>query len=181
MDGIMKDLSFVGKTTSQISLIISIIVSVILLFLSYIFLTKKEDFVTIDANIKTVKKCTKYYKTTSNRKTINTNKLYNCIITVEYTVNNKLYINDILTNSNIDYINYNVKKLAISYNKKNPDEIRLPTASNKTVGFIFLAIAIIVLGASYYSYYLAKNSSIVATTQGINSLTSIIGLNKNKY
>ena len=35
--------------------------------------------------------------------------------------------------------------------------------------------------SSYYSYYLAQNSSIVAASQGINSLTSIIGLNKNKY
>jgi hypothetical protein len=112
---------------------------------------------------------------------LNINKLYNCIITVEYTVDNKSYVNNIITNTNIDYINYNVKTLEISYNSKNPNEINLPKISNKIIGLIFLVIAIIVLGASYYSYYLAQNSSIVAASQGINSLTSIIGLNKSKY
>ena len=182
MDSIIKDLSYVGKITSKFGLIISVIISVILLCLSYVFLSKTDEFITINANIKTVKKCTERYQTLSNtkRNTTNTNKLYDCIITVEYTINNKLYVNDILTNTNIDYVNYNVKTLEISYNPKNLNDIRLPKISNKILGFIFLAIAIIVLGASYYSYYLAQNFSIIAASQGINSLTSIIGLNKIK-
>ena len=178
MDSVLKDLGHVGKITSKFGLIISVIISVILLFLSYIFLTKTDDFITINANIKTVKKCTERYQTVSNTKSgiTNTNKLYDCIITVEYTVDNKLYINDILTNTNIDYVNYNLKTLEISYNPKNFNEIRLPKISSKTLGFIFLALAIIVSGVSYYSYYLTQNSSIVAASQGINSLTSIIGI-----
>ena len=180
MDSVIKDLGHVGKITSKFGLIISVIISVILLYLSYVFLTKTDEFITINANIKTVKKCTERYQTISKTKSgkTNTNKLYDCIITVEYTVDNKLYVNDILTNTNIDYVNYNVKTLEISYNTKNPNEIRLPKLSNKILGFIFLAIAIVVLGASYYSYYLAQNSSIFATSQGLSSLTSLIGLNK---
>jgi hypothetical protein len=178
MDSVIKDLGHVGKITSKIGLIISVIISIILLYLSYVFLTKTDEFITINANIKTVKKCTERYQTVSKTKSgkTNTNKLYDCIITVEYTVDNKLYVNDILTNTNIDYVNYNVKTLKISYNPKNFNEIRLPNISSKTLGFIFLTIAIIILGASYYSYYLTQNSSIVAASQGINSLTSIIGI-----
>jgi len=182
MDNLVKDLSFVGKTTSKINLIVSIIVSIILLILSYVFLTKKDDYIKTTSNIKKVKKCSENYSTSSNQRgTINTNKIYNCIITVDYTVNNKLYTNDIITNSKIDYLNYNIKTLDISYNPNNPDEIRLPKVSSKIVGFIFLAIAIIILGASYYSNYMTQNSTAVATTQGIDSLSSIIGLKKNKY
>ena len=64
--------------------------------------------------------------------------------------------------------------LDISYNSKNPNEIKLPGLSNKIIGLIFLVIAVIVFCIGYYSYYITQNSSIAATTQGINSLTSFI-------
>lgn len=69
----------------------------------------------------------------------------------------------------------------ISYNTKNPNKIKIPGLSNKTIGLIFLIIAVIVFGIGFYSNYLAQNSTAVATTQGLSSLTSIVGLNKRKY
>jgi hypothetical protein len=50
MDSIVKDLSFVGKTSSKISFIISCIISVVLLYLSYVFFTKTDDFITINSD-----------------------------------------------------------------------------------------------------------------------------------
>jgi hypothetical protein len=183
MDSIVKDLSFVGKTSSKIGFIISCIISVVLLYLSFVFFTKTDNFITINSNIINVKKCTENTRINKNEntKTSSINTSYDCIITVEYTVNNNLYTNDIITKSNIDYKNFNTKTLKISYNSKNPNEIRLPRLSNTTIGFIFLIIAVIVFGIGYYSNYLSQNSSIIATTQGVNTLASIVGLNKRKY
>lgn len=177
MDSIVKDLSFVGKTTSKIGLIISGIIAVILLYFSFVFFTKSDDFKKVNSIIKNVKKCNEQNEINnkSNR------KYYNCIITVEYIVDNKTYINDIITNSNINYMYYYPNTLDISYNTKNPNEIKIPGLSNKTIGLIFLIIAIIVFGIGYYSNYLAQNSTIVSTTQGISSLASIVGLNKRRY
>ena len=178
MDSIVKDLSFVGKTSSKIGLIISGIIALILLYLAFVFFTKSDDFKNINSIIKNVKKCDERIEIKDNK---NVNKVYECIITVEYTVNNIPYINDIITNSNIDYKNFNAKILEISYNSKNPNEIKIPGLSNKTIGLIFLIIAVIVFGIGFYSNYLAQNSTAVATTQGISSLASIVGLNKRRY
>ena len=178
MDSIVKDLSFVGKTSSKIGLIISIVISLVLLYLSYMFFSKSYDFLKTMANIKNVKKCNKRTQIQSKR---NTNNIYNCIITVEYTVDDKLYTNDIITDTKIDYSYYDGNALEISYNPKDPNQIKLPGLSNKTIGLIFLVIAIIVFGIGYYSNYLAQNSTAVATTQGLSSLASIVGLNKKRY
>ena len=113
--------------------------------------------------------------------TLKTENFYDCIITVEYTVDNKVYVNDILTNNKTDYSKYNAKTLEISYNPKNLNEIKLPEIPNTTLAFIFLGIAIVIIGAAYYSHYLAQNSSIMATTQGISSVASVFGFNNKRY
>ena len=51
MDSIVKDLSFVGKTSSKIGLIISGIIALILLYLAFIFFTKSDDFKNINSII----------------------------------------------------------------------------------------------------------------------------------
>ena len=43
----MKDLSFVGKTTSKIGLIIGVVIGVILLYFSYYFFTKTDEFIKV--------------------------------------------------------------------------------------------------------------------------------------
>ena len=73
------------------------------------------------------------------------------------------------------------KTLEISYNPKNLNEIKLPEIPNTTLAFIFLGIAIVIIGAAYYSHYLAQNSSIMATTQGISSVASVFGFNNKRY
>ena len=183
MDGIMKDLSFVGKTTSKIGLIIGIVIGVILLYFSYYFFTKTDEFIKVTGTIKNVKECNERTEVNAKTRTgtLKTDNFYDCIITVEYTINNKVYVNDILTDNKINYSKYDVKTLDISYNPKNLDEIRLPGMPNTTLAFIFLGIAIVIMGFSYYSYYLAENSSIMATAQGASSIASVFGINNKRY
>ena len=183
MEGIMKDLSFVGKTTSKIGLIIGVVIGVILLYFSYYFFTKTDEFIKVTGTIKNVKQCNERAEVTAKARTgtLKTENFYDCIITVEYTVDNKVYVNDILTNNKTDYSKYNAKTLEISYNPKNLNEIKLPEIPNTTLAFIFLGIAIVIIGAAYYSHYLAQNSSIMATTQGISSVASVFGFNNKRY
>ena len=100
MEGIVKDLSFVGKTTSKIGFIISIVIGVILLYFSYSFFTKTDDFIKVKGTIKNVKECKERteIQTKGRSGTFKTENYYDCIITVEYTINNQVYTNDILTN-----------------------------------------------------------------------------------
>jgi hypothetical protein len=181
MEGILKDLSFVGKTTSKIGLVIGVVIGVILLYFSYNFFTKTDEFIKVTGTIKNVKQCNE--RTEVNAKvrtgTLKTNNFYDCIITVEYTVDNKVYVNDILTDNKINYLKYDTKTLDISYNPTRPDEIKLPGIPNTTLAFIFLASAIVIMGISYYSYYLAENSTVAATAQGVNSVASMFGFNNN--
>ena len=60
MEGIVKDLSYVGKTTSKIGFIISIVIGVILLYFSYSFFIKTDDFIKIWRTFNTEKKPTKW-------------------------------------------------------------------------------------------------------------------------
>ena len=176
----MKDLSFVGKTTSKIGLIIGIVIGVILLYLSYNFFNKTDEFIKVIGTIKNVKECNERteVKAKTRTGTLKTDNFYDCIITVEYTINNQLYTNDILKNDKINYMKYNTQTLEISYNPKNPNEIKLPSMSSNTVAIIFLLIAIAVVGFGYFSNYLAQRSTIISASQGINSVASIFGLNR---
>ena len=176
----MKDLSFVGKTTSKIGLIIGIIVGVILLYFSYYFFTKTDEFIKVTGTIKNVKQCNERIDTTVKPGIVKTDNFYDCIITVEYTVDNKVYVNDILIDTKINYSKYDAKTLDISYNSTKPNEIKLPGLPNTTLAFIFLGSAIVIMGVSYYTYYLAENSSVIATAQGVSSLASVFGLNNNR-
>ena len=179
----MKDLSFVGKTTSKIGLIIGIVIGVILLYLSYNFFNKTDEFIKVIGTIKNVKECNERteVKAKTRTGTLKTDNFYDCIITVEYTVNNKVYVNDILTDNKINYLKYDAKTLEISYNPKNINEIKLPGIPNTTLAFLFLGSAIVIMGASYYSHYLAQNSSIISTAQGASSLASVFGFNNKSY
>ena len=183
MEGIVKDLSFVGKTTSKIGFIISIVIGVILLYFSYSFFTKTDDFIKVKGTIKNVKECKERteIQTKARSGTFKTENYYDCIITVEYNVNNKVYTNDILTNNKINYMKYNTQTLEISYNPKNPNEIKLPSMPSKTVAVIFLLIAFAIVGVGYYSNYLAQKSTIISASQGINSVASVFGLNNRRY
>lgn len=183
MEGIMKDLSFVGKTTSKIGLIIGVVIGVILLYFSYYFFTKTDEFIKVTGTIKNVKQCNERteLKAKARTGTLKTDNFYDCIITVEYTVDNKVYVNDILTDTKINYSKYDAKTLEISYNPTKPDEIKLPGLPNTTLAFIFLGSAIVIMGASYYSHYLAQNSSIMASAQGASSLASVFGFNNKRY
>ena len=183
MESVVKDLSFVGKTTTKIGFIISLIIGVILLYFSYSFFTKTDNFIKVNGTIKNVKECKDRIniQNTGKNGTVITENYYDCIITVEYNVNNQLYTNDILTNNKINYMKYNTQTLEISYNPTNPNEIRLPSMSSKTLAIILLVIAVVVVGVGFFSNYLAQKSNIIAASQGINSVASVFGIKNSRY
>jgi hypothetical protein len=87
-------------------------------------------------------------------------------------------IDGVIDSSNTNHLQLDRAESNEPSNPKNPNEIRLPSMSSKTVAVIFLLIAVAVVGFGYFSNYLAQKSTIISASQGINSVASVFGLNR---
>jgi len=153
-----------GKTTSSISLIISIILgSVSLIVAIYFGLQKQKPYVR--ALIKS-SNCETDISTVNNKKVTT----YRCLLKLAYTINNIDYINDLSVNSSTIY-NPN-SNIDIEYDELNPNNINLKWYDNSTYSSILMVIAIIVIVFSYANYYLVNQSKTYASLHGFSTIGS---------
>ena len=103
----------------------------------------------------------------------NTGKSQNtkrCLVNIEYNVNNINYAGVL----NIDNVVYSEgQTIKIEYLKSDPNLIRLPGLSDKTIGYISSTIAIIIILVSSINYYLSSNYKLYASAQGAQTIVGI--------
>lgn len=155
-----------GKIQSSIGLYVAIIVSVIMICIAIYLFTKKDDGW---QNLKAIvqnSQCNSHYDKVAKR------TKYNCDLTVKYVVDGKEYTGK--TGFNSDRV-YNINdNIDISYDPKNPTQIRVKEMSKKLVAGILLGVALLIGGGAFLNYYLTKKSETYAAAQGAATSMNIL-------
>ena len=153
-----------GYIKSLIGLIVAIIIGVILLIFSYYFLSSSDNFVGVTWTV---------VSANCNQGTVSSNRTikYNCNLIVSYTVNDKVYQNNLISSSSVFY--NNGESITISYDKTNPNSIKLGAMSNTMIGSISIIFAIIIVLGSGINYYLTEHYKFYAAAQGAETAYSM--------
>jgi hypothetical protein len=147
-----------GTIKSYITLIIVIIIGIILVLCSMSYFFSSEKYLTIKGKVESVK---------CETKTVNNKPETNCVLEVSYNISDKNYKSIITTNTST----YNNNQIIdIEHLESNPNFIRIPSLSNKMVGLISSAVAIIIVAGAYYNYYLTTQSKVYASAQGAQTI-----------
>jgi hypothetical protein len=91
-----------------------------------------------------------------------------CILEVTYTINNKVYTNELVIENPDKMYNIN-EKIKINYNEDNHNKIELYTNDYKTA-FILLFVGGIIFLFTYINLYLVRNSENYALYKTMNEL-----------
>jgi hypothetical protein len=161
---VVDETANLGKATSSVSFIISIVIGIILLIIAIYFGSQPQK-PSVKALIKS-SKCESETRMVNDKKEV----LYTCLLKVIYTVNNVEYINDMTVSSSSSY-NPNTY-IDIEYEEYNPNIIILKGVNNSMISSIFMVIAIVIIGASYANYYLSNQSKTYASLQGFSAIGS---------
>jgi hypothetical protein len=156
-----SDSASLGYFKSLVSLIVAIVVGVVLIICSVSYFTSTVVYGTGKATI-TNANCV--------NSTVNNKQQTNCNLTITYVVDNMQY-NTNLSTSNSIYMNGQV--IDIQYDINNPTQVRMSGLSNSTIGLISLGIAIVLVGGTYFNYYLATNYKLYASAEGVNTVYNV--------
>ena len=165
MNSIIDDTATLGKATTSITFIISIIIAVILIICA-IMTGNKPQKPFIKAFISSAK-CDSYSKMVNRNKEIR----YSCLLKLKYTINNVEYLNDLSIDSSTVY-NPNTY-IDIEYEQLNPNVINIKGLDNSTQSYISLGIAAVIVGFAWFNMYLTSKSKVYATFQGASALGSV--------
>ena len=166
INSVIDDTATLGKITTSISFIISIIIGIILIICA-IVIGNKQQKPFINAEILSAK-CDSYNKIINNRNEIR----YSCILKLKYTINNIEYLRDISTESNRFY-NPNTF-IEIEYDEKNPNLASIKGLDNSTQSYISIGIAVLIIGIAWLNFYLTNKSKAYASIQGFSTLGSAV-------
>ena len=170
INSVIESTATIGKVTTSITFIISIIIGIILIICA-IVIGNKQQKPFINAQI-LLAKCDSYNRIINNRNEIR----YSCLLKLKYTINNIEYLSDISTESNRFY-NPNTF-IEIEYDEKNPNIASIKSLDNSTQSYISIGIAVVIIGFAWFNFYLTNKSKAWASVQGFNSLgNSITRLN----
>ncbi len=166
MDNIYNQTIEIGKFQSNMSLLYSIMVGIVIcavvIFVYKYFKSQNDNF--IDTAAKILKSECKYYMTEKD------GGKYSCDLQIEYIIDGKSYINNIISNNTIQYkIGSNID---ISYDKNDPNVMKLVTLFDKIIYLIpFFIIGTVLLscGQAYYKYYMAHNFGVYSSIFGASS------------
>ena len=159
-DSIYTGLSDVGKAKSAIGLIFGIIISIILIAVAiYLFTKNQKDIVNSTAKV-TSSTCSQSGKSIS------------CQLGIAYTVDKKDYTGSISTLTSTKYTTG--MDVPISYNSKNPLDVTYKQVNDKTVAFILLGVAVLLLLITSVSYYMTSRSKAYAAFEGAEGIAKIL-------
>ena len=167
------DASSLGKVQSFIGLVIAIIIGLVLIIIGYYYVSSSNQYIITLGTITAVN-CQNIIQNnttkTTNTNTTNTNTIM-CILNIEYKDNNTVfYTNNLTVNKSIYSVGQSIQ---IEYLKSNPNQIRLPTLSDMTFGYISSGISIVIVLGGLLNYYLSSNYKLYASAQGVKSVYGI--------
>ena len=164
LNSVFDETANLGKATTSITFIISIIIAVVLIICAIYFGNKKsKPFVR--AFIKSAN-CDTESKIINDKKEIS----YRCVLKLNYNINNIEYINDISVNSTTIY-NPNTY-IDVEYDELNPNDVNIKGLENSTISYISFGIAIVIILVSWMNSYLSNQSKTYASLQGMSTIGS---------
>lgn len=168
MDNIAKGAQSFGRTYTMVGTVIATIISIILLIVAFYKLTNKErETGETLAKIK-VATCNSHVVGNGNNMKMN----FLCNLGIAYTVTGIEYKGNLTSDSDRTYqIDENIE---VQYDPLDPNIVRLKTLSNKTIGYILLVIAIIILIISWGWFYFVRHNDFVAAGMGVKGLFDIV-------
>jgi type IV secretory pathway TraG/TraD family ATPase VirD4 len=152
-----------GKTMSTIQLGIAIFISFTLFIVAFMLYNHKHVYTGITEGIILLSDCKHSY--------IGNNPVTTCYLTIKYTVEGKVYTNQIFS-KNITYSKG--QKIRVYYNPKNHSSIILQLFPYKYVSGIVTIVSIFIILLSWLHYYLAHRFKGVAAIGGISDISRLI-------
>ena len=160
-----------GRFKTIMSAIVSVIVCLLMIGLSIPYVGKKTRY-------SKSARATVTGVTASDSRTVqgekNSYTMYDCVVNIEYTVDNVLYErNGFLISSRTNYITGH--KFNIYYNPEDPEDITTTYSFNpNTIAVTFLIIGCIGLISTIgYTYFVVKYKSIAAVTGAAHGIRDI--------
>lgn len=155
-----------GKIQSSIGLYVAMFVSIIMICIAVYLFTRKSDGLVDGKAIVQNSQCTSHYDTHAKR------MMHNCDLTVKYVVDGKEYTGKTGLTSNTAY---NIgDSVDISYDPKNPTQIRPKEVSKKLIAVILSVVALLVGGGAFLNYYLTSKSETYAAAQGAATTMNVL-------
>ena len=162
----------VGKVTSTVYLVCAVVIAILLCISGYFCIFKNDDSEWADSTaVVETATCTK--QTTVDKESGSTSTTYNCGLTVNYKVGDKLYTGKPMnTNGSTQYVKGSI--LAINYKISNPEEIKTDSVASSTIGYALSGCAILIILAAGANWYMTKNSKMYAAASGASTVVGTV-------
>jgi len=160
--GIYDSSASLGRVTGIFQGITGIFIGCVVLAISILLIVRKETRVIVDATIKKAE-CTDVTETVNNKKQITKN----CVLTLNFYTKEKNALTEVTLSSNEkSYAEGQIVK--ISYDSTNPLDVQMHKITLKTVGWILLAVAILIIAGSGFRIYVSRNYKLAQSAEGLN-------------
>lgn len=165
METIYKGTASLGRFKGKLTFYIMSIISVVLfMFAIYYFFINDTNFINTTAIIKKVN-CTQFID--------NQGTHYDCILEVQYKIEDKEYNANIMTYH--ERVGYFVgQSIEITYDKTNPTNVTLKKLSNKMISIILFGVGLILVGIGYFTKYMTEHFEIYAAAEGVGTTLGIV-------
>jgi len=153
-----SDASTAGKITTGVGFVFAIIIGIIMLVIGIALIARKDTFKTQKAQI-TAATCTQH----KNGDIV----LYDCTLTITYTVGDKTYTAQIQLDTSKEFF---VGPIDIQVDSTDPTRIRIQFVAPKTIGYFLIGIAVFVIAMGYLSFYLARKSKFLSAGAAVGAV-----------
>jgi len=159
--GIYDSSASLGKVTGIFQGITGIFIGIIVLAISIALIVRKEPRVIVDATVKKAE-CTDVTETVNNKKQITKN----CVLTLNFYTKDTNKLTEVTLSSNDkSYAEGQIVK--ISYDSTNPLDVQMHKITLRTVGWILLAISILIIAGSGFRIYVSRNYKLAQSAEGL--------------
>lgn len=161
---IYSDSAGAGQIFSGFGLIVSAIIGIIMIIAGIIFLFKRSVYSSSVQGIVNTANCTQVL--------VNNNTQYQCSITFGYTVGGKQYGGSGTITSGVLYQQGSF--ITIYYDSNNPASWSFTSDNYKVLGAILIAIALFMIGISYFWYWASRKNKFIASTVGASGALGLL-------
>lgn len=154
-----------GTFTTMLRSIIAVVIALVLIAIGiYLYKLDQSDLVDGTATV-TSSDCVPNRDSKGNLK-------YSCNLGVKYIVNGKEYTGTIIKTGNMSHAVGTL--IDITYNSKNPAEVKDSALRYKTIAYVMFGIAVILLLGTGVNYYMSSRFKMYAAAEGASTTLSIL-------
>jgi hypothetical protein len=154
-----------GTFTTMVKSIIAVVVALIFIAIGiYLYKLDQSDLVDGTATV-TSSDCVANRDNRGNLK-------YSCNLGIKYVVDSKEYTGTIIKTGNMT--NAVGTLVDITYNSKNPAEVKDSALRYKTIAYVMFGIAVVLLLGVGVNYYMTSRFKIYAAAEGASTTLSVL-------